>query len=116
MPARPKLDRLARNIKAELIEQILISGGERYDEITRWLLETHGVETSKTSVWKFAQAILLRHGGLVALGVPIKTIADRSDELDELGAYLVQKMLIDKIIDEKFAAIFSALTETQAEP
>jgi hypothetical protein len=113
MAKQSKLDHLPGPVKAELIEKILI-GGERYQDLSQWLLDKHGLKAAASSIWRFSQTILLKHGGLVELGIPIKTIADHSDELEELGAYLVRQMLLTKIIEEKAAAIFEILSRSEA--
>lgn len=107
MKTRSKLESLPANIKAELVERIL-KESDTYEELSKWLNQSHGHIHSKSAIGKFAQAVKLMRSGLVDLGMSPATVAAKADQLEKLGALLVQRELLNKRIDEMQRAIFAA--------
>lgn len=105
MKTKSKLERLPDAIKAKLIEKLLTTSGS-YDDIAQWLYEVHGQKHSKSAIWRFAKAIRLMHEGLVDLDISPATLSINTGKLEKLGAYLVQRELLNRRIDALQKAIF----------
>jgi hypothetical protein len=105
MKTKSKLERLPAAVKAELIEKLLTTSGN-YDDIAQWLYEAHNQKHSKSAIWRFAQAVRLMHDGLLDLGISPTTLSANAGKLEKLGAYLVQRELLNRRIDALQKMIF----------
>lgn len=108
MPRTNKLDRLPTAIKTELIAKILGST-DTYESIADWLRQSTGVRYSTSTLGRFAQALRSVHGGLLELGFSSEALAANAGKLEKLGAYLVQRELLNRRIDALQKSIFGAL-------
>ncbi len=109
-----KLDRLPEAVKTELMSKILGSA-ERYESIADWLKQTTGVRYSKSTIGRFSQALRSVHGGLLELGLSSETLAANVGKLERLGAYLVQRELLNRRIESLQKSIFGALTNAEGD-
>ncbi|WP_157205416.1 DUF3486 family protein [Methylomonas koyamae] len=107
MKTKSKLEHLPADIKSALIEKVLGSP-DTYNDIAQWLFEVHGQKHSRSAIQRFAQAVKLMHGGLVDLGMQPTILATHASQLEKLGAYLVQRELLNLRISTLQKAIFSA--------
>jgi hypothetical protein len=105
MKTKSKLERLPPAVKTELIDKLLTTSG-KYDDIAKWLYVTHNQKHSKSAIWRFARAIRLMHEGLIDLDMPPATLSANAGKLEKLGAYLVQRELLNRRIDALQKAIF----------
>ncbi len=105
MKTRSKLESLPANIKAELVERIL-KESDTYEELSKWLNQSHGYTHSKSAIGRFAQAVKLMRSGLVDLGMSPATLAAHADQLEKLGALLVQRAYLEHRINALQNAIF----------
>ncbi len=105
MKTKSKLERLPPAVKAELIEKLLTTSG-KYDDIAKWLYVTHNQKHSKSAIWRFAQAVRLMNDGLIDLGIPPTTLSANAGKLEKLGAYLVQRELLNRRINALQKSIF----------
>lgn len=100
-----KLDRLPEALKTELIQRLL-NTSENYTDIAQWLYMQCGKRYSKSSIGRFAQTLRSVHGGLLELGISIADLSANVGKLEKLGAYLVQRELLNRRIDALQKAIF----------
>lgn len=105
MKTKSKLERLPPAVKAELTEKLLTTSG-KYDDIAQWLYETHNQKYSRSAIWRFAQAVRLKYDGFIGLGISPATLSANASRLEKLGAYLVQRELLNRRIDALQKAIF----------
>jgi len=103
-----KLDRLPEAIKTELISKIL-SSTDNYESIADWLKQATGTRYGKSTIGRFAQALRSVNGGLLELGLSSELVAANAGKLEKLGAYLVQRELLNRRIEALQRSIFGEL-------
>lgn len=116
MPRQSALNHLPTPVHAELVSKILTNRQSNYQGITTWLEEQHGVKVSVMAVCRFAQKTLIRHYGLLDLGIPIDTIAANVKTFELLGAYLVQREVLNRRIDKLLASMMQDVDQPEAKP
>lgn len=109
---RLKLDYLPHDIKAALIAKIM-ANTDSFQGTAQWLLDEHGVKVSPSAVWRFAKTVQTKHGGLLELGMSTDAIGAHVGKLEALGAFLVQREVLNQRIAGLLTAILSAPSETE---
>ncbi len=111
---RLKLDYLPGAVKA-LIAKIL-ANTDSFQGIAEWLQDEHGIKASISTVWRFSKTVHAKHGGLLELGIPAEVIAGHHSKLETLGAFLVQRELLNLRIAELLAAVLAKPTAKEGKP
>lgn len=109
-----KLDRLPEAVKTELMGKLLGST-DNYESIADWLTQATGTRYSKSTIGRFAKALRSVHGGLLELGFSSDALATNAGKLEKLGAYLVQRELLNRRIESLQKSIFGALATGEGE-
>lgn len=109
-----KLDRLQEAVKTELMSKILGST-ESYESIADWLQQATGKRYSKSAIGRFSQTLRSVHGGLIELGFSSELLAANTGNLEKLGAYLVQRELLNRRIESLQKSIFGTLGTGEGE-
>lgn len=112
---RLKLDYLPLAIKTALITKIL-AHTDTFQGITQWLQDEHGIKASISAVWRFSQTVQTKHNGLLESGMSAEAIADHFSKLETLGAFLVQRELLNLRIADLLAAIVAKSPATEGKP
>lgn len=108
------LTRLPAPIQDELITRILSGFGAygfgTYDDLVQWLLDTHGINSKRSALWRYSKATRDKFERLVKLGMPVNHLVKNRCLIEAQGIAKVERELMRRLT-EKSDSLYAYLDE-----